>query len=215
MYISFQIGSIRLDLARYAHYTVRFKDVAGLAPRGDIKIAGVKVGWIESLRLLPEDMTVCLRLNIMKEYPLYKDAQALIRQEGLLGAKFLEIIPGTREAGRIKDGGALEYQSRQFIGMDDLFYAFQKIVDHVETVSSSFKSMSDEAQELLKSIHKRLEPLDALLHQLMQSTQTSTHTFQETADAVAQVASNVGELLHQMKIPVKQVGDLAQKLTLG
>ncbi len=215
VYISFQIGSIRLDLARYAHYTVRFKDVAGLVQRGDIKIAGVKVGWIESLRLQPEDMKVCLSLNIMKEYPLYNDAQALVRQEGLLGAKFLEIIPGTKEAGRIKDGGTLAYQSRQFIGMDDLFYAFQKIVDHVETVSTSFKNMSEEAQALLRSIHKRLEPIDALLQQLMQSTQTSTHTFQETADAVSQVASNVGELLHQMKVPVRQVGDLAQKLTAG
>ena len=215
VYISFQIGSIRLDLARYAHYTVRFKDVAGLVQRGDIKIAGVKVGWIESLRLQPEDMKVCLSLNIMKEYPLYNDAQALVRQEGLLGAKFLEIIPGTKEAGRIKDGGALAYQSRQFIGMDDLFYAFQKIVDHVETVSTSFKNMSEDAQALLRSIHKRLEPIDALLHELMTSTQTSTHTFQETADAVSQVASNVGELLHQMKIPVRQVGDLAQKLTSG
>jgi len=46
-YMTFQLGSVRLNLARYTTYLVSFKDVSGLSPKSDIKIAGVKVGWVD------------------------------------------------------------------------------------------------------------------------------------------------------------------------
>lgn len=94
-WMSFQLGSVRLNLARYTTYTVAFKDVANLLSKADIKISGVKVGWVESVFLDPEDMRVKVTVKVLKDYKLYKDASAFVRQEGLLGVKYLEMIPGT------------------------------------------------------------------------------------------------------------------------
>lgn len=210
-YMSFQLGSFRLDLARYSPYSVSFQDVSGLTAKADIKMAGVKVGWVDDVRLLPETMTVVLGLKVLKEYSLYADAQAIVRQEGLLGVKFLELIPGDARKSRIQPGGALPLQTRQFVSMDEIFYTFKKIAQHIEDLSSSFKDASTEAQSFLKSLKRRLAPLDDLLKSAAQSAQSVSATTDILKDAVSKVSEAIGEA----RVPVAHLGELAQKINKG
>lgn len=210
-YMSFQLGSFRLDLARYAPYRVRFQDVSGLTPKADIKMAGVKVGWVDDVKLLPESMTVELALKVLKEYHLYANAQAIVRQEGLLGVKFLELIPGDPRQEKIPAGGSLQLQTRQFVSMDEIFYTFKKIAQHVENLSTSFKDASLEAQSFLKSLKRRLGPLDDLL----KNTSQSAAAIQSTAELLKNAVSGVSGAIEEARIPVQQLGALAQKINKG
>lgn len=214
-YMSFQIGSFRLDLARYAHYSVGIKDVAGLAPKADIKIAGVKVGWVDAIRLLPRDNTVELSLKILKEYVLYKNAQAIVRQEGMVGVKFLEIIPGNLEATRIEPGGALVYQKRQFVGMDETFYTIQKVAAQIEEFNTALKNAAHEARGLFADLKKTVEPLNALLSQLSSATGTITTSLEQSIGSIKQAADGVNRIIGVADVPVKHIGEFAQKLNTG
>lgn len=210
-YMSFQLGSFRLNLSRYAAYKVSFKDVSGLAAKADIKMAGVKVGWVEDVRLRPQDMTVIVSFKIGKEYPLYEDAQAIVRQEGLLGVKFLELIPGNPQLTKIQPGGSLALQTRQFVSMDEIFYTFKKIAHNIEGLSGSFKDMSLEAQDFLKSLKTRLAGLDALLSTASQSAAGVQETTQVLKDAISRVSGAIDDA----KKPIAHFGALAEKVSKG
>lgn len=213
-YMSSQLGSFRLDIARYAPYTLAFKDVSGLMPKADVKIAGVKVGWVESVDLMPQDAAVHVTIKVLRSCTLHDDSQALIRQEGLLGAKFLEIIPGGQGA-VIKPGGSLSLQTRQSFSMDELFFAFQKIAQTVESVGTSSKEISQQAKELIDELKKSLAAANGLLAQFGQSTESCTESFTTTAQALKDAALTASQILTNAQGPVSQLGNLAHKIEQG
>ncbi len=211
MYMSFQLGSVRLNLARYATYTVAFKDVASLLPKADIKISGVKVGWVESVYLDPEDMRVKVIVKVLKDYKLYRDATAIIRQEGLLGVKYLEMMPGTAEAGRIPAGGMLQYQEHPTGGMDELFTSVTALAKQIERLGTSLEESTHEARELLQEIRSRLSLIDTVFTDIGKASDV----FQETAEIVKQASKQVAELLDIGEVSKKDASTLVKKLTQG
>ena len=85
---------------------VTFSDASQLNPNADVRIAGVNVGKVASVRQvgLHSQATVVLE----RQYaPLHSDARAILRQKTLLGETFVELAPGSRAARPIPDGGAL------------------------------------------------------------------------------------------------------------
>ena len=92
-YMGFHVGAFRFDRANYYNYSMTFNDISGVSRKAEVKIAGVKVGWVESIDLL-KNGTVQAQVNVMvlKDYNLYSDSYGVVRQEGLLGPKYLEIV---------------------------------------------------------------------------------------------------------------------------
>lgn len=70
-YMGFQIGAFRFDRGSYSKYTLLFKDISGLARKADVKIAGVKVGWVEEITLLPDDHLTVARAVVMIKKNIY------------------------------------------------------------------------------------------------------------------------------------------------
>ena len=52
--MGFSIGVFRFDRGNYYAYTIGFNDISGLVRKAEVKIAGVKVGWVEDIILQPE-----------------------------------------------------------------------------------------------------------------------------------------------------------------
>ncbi len=79
-------------------YRVRaiFDNVASAVPGEDVKIAGAKVGTIDSLDVTPEKKAAVV-LNIEEEgfTPFRRDARCTIRPQSLIGEKFVECDPGS------------------------------------------------------------------------------------------------------------------------
>ena len=129
--MTFQIGVLRLDRSRYNDYTVYFYDVSGLNKKSDVQIAGVKVGWVESIELINNGQQVRALVRVLKDYKLYNDAYGVIRQDGLLGTKYLEIIPGDPLLSVIKPGGLLMKPSKEPVAIDNILSEFQDIARNI------------------------------------------------------------------------------------
>ncbi|MEE2769760.1 MAG: outer membrane lipid asymmetry maintenance protein MlaD [Pseudomonadota bacterium] len=87
--------------------TARFDDVSGLNVHAPIRIAGVKIGVVESIELLPKTYQAKVILMIddrFKNLPM--DTSVSVSTEGLLGMKYLEVTPGFEDA-FIKSGGEI------------------------------------------------------------------------------------------------------------
>jgi len=74
--------------------TASFRAVDGISPGSDVRLAGLKVGTISSLKLNPETFMADAVIDIRADIHLPTDSAILISSEGLLGGNFVDIVPG-------------------------------------------------------------------------------------------------------------------------
>lgn len=82
------------------HYTLQaeFDNIGGLKPRAPVRMAGVKIGQVQSVRLDPETFKAIVTLWINKQTDkLPVDSSAKILTEGILGSNYIGIIPGAED----------------------------------------------------------------------------------------------------------------------
>ena len=81
-----------------------FDHIDGLSPGADVRIAGVKVGNVLSMRVDPKTFLATVTLSVNDDIRLPKDTAAEVTSESLLGGKFLNLSPGGDTADIPKDG---------------------------------------------------------------------------------------------------------------
>ncbi len=86
--------------------TARFDRIDGLAAGADVRIAGVKVGSVLDSRIDPESFNAELTLRIDRTLRLPTDTSAEITSEGLLGGKYVSLVPGGSDR-ILADGGRI------------------------------------------------------------------------------------------------------------
>lgn len=74
--------------------TARFDRIDGLGAGADVRIAGVKVGQVTGQRIDPETFLAVLTLRVDAALRLPSDTSAEIQSEGLLGGRFVALVPG-------------------------------------------------------------------------------------------------------------------------
>ncbi len=72
----------------------KFERADGLASGSDIRMAGVKVGSVSSTRVDPETFQAVVTFTVQSSLKLPKDTSAEITSDGLLGGKFITLVPG-------------------------------------------------------------------------------------------------------------------------
>ena len=83
--------------------TMRLKNVGGLRQSSSVFLAGIPVGFLESVELAPDGRSVLLHLRIRKQYKIHKDAQFMVEQIGVLGDEFVSIYPQENVAPLLQD----------------------------------------------------------------------------------------------------------------
>ena len=85
--------------------TARFPSVAGLDRKAAVRIAGVRVGKVEAIDL--DGSEALLLLSLDPHVQLHEGAWAQITSLGMLGDKYVEIIPGEPTAPLLVSGAEL------------------------------------------------------------------------------------------------------------
>lgn len=104
------------DLGTVKGYQVQaaFTSVGGLANGADVRINGIKVGTVLDQKIDSASFNAVVSMSITPDIHLPVDTVAAVDSEGLLGGKFLKLIPG-RSPQTIAAGGTIEntktYQS--------------------------------------------------------------------------------------------------------
>lgn len=74
--------------------TAKFDRIDGLTSGADIRLSGVKVGTVGEFSLDPETFLAVVVLNISPDIKLPKDSSAEIVSDGLMGGKYMALVPG-------------------------------------------------------------------------------------------------------------------------
>lgn len=137
-YMSFQVGQRGFSFKKGYLVEVEFDNAAGLAAGASVQIAGVEIGKVESIRLKQGKAVVLLR--IPQDVKLEKDVSAAIKTHGILGDKYIEIIPGTQGAAAMNPGDRISQVERQ-ADVDRLLNQLAAIADDVKLVTGSLSKV--------------------------------------------------------------------------
>jgi phospholipid/cholesterol/gamma-HCH transport system substrate-binding protein len=72
----------------------RFDKVDGLERGSDVRISGIKVGTVIDQGLDPETYRAEVRFSLREDIQLPADTSAAVVSNGLLGGKYLALVPG-------------------------------------------------------------------------------------------------------------------------
>jgi len=85
----------------------KFDRIDGLAVGSDVRLAGVKIGTVSSSAIDPKTYQAVVTFTVLSTLKLPTDSSAEITSDGLLGGKFLSIVPGGDEK-MLADGGEVK-----------------------------------------------------------------------------------------------------------
>lgn len=102
--------------------TAKFDNASGVALGSDVRVGGVKVGVVSNLALDPKTFQAVVTLQIRNSTKLPQDSSAAITGDGLLGGKFLQIVPGGDDV-VLADGGVIEY-TQSSVNLEELIGKF-------------------------------------------------------------------------------------------
>jgi len=130
-------------------YEVRLEHAAGLVTNNAVKIAGVEVGSIEKVGV-DHDVAV-LTLRIDPEVVLHTDATAIVRAKSLLGEKYLQLHPGTRDGPVLEAGGRIEKVETHF-EIDQVLNALEPVLGGEDSLGAVLKPLAERMAALMDQL---------------------------------------------------------------
>lgn len=74
--------------------TARFASISGLREGAIVEAAGVRIGTVSDIDFDPETYEAIVQLRIDEGVPVQEDAVAAVRTQGIIGEKYIKIVPG-------------------------------------------------------------------------------------------------------------------------
>jgi phospholipid/cholesterol/gamma-HCH transport system substrate-binding protein len=171
--------------------TTSFTNTAGLIKGAAVRLSGVRIGAVTDIEFTPNpvgDKVIMVRMKINREgmSRINPDAKATIRTEGLLGDKFIEVIPGVEKPmAKLPDSLDIESQTpiefASIIGqsgdllaniisisesLDKIVKAFgrEENINNISKTLASLRASSEAIQKNLEAIEKNDGILNTMIY---------------------------------------------------
>jgi phospholipid/cholesterol/gamma-HCH transport system substrate-binding protein len=117
-YLSIRLGKMEWTGDKYYPLFARFQSVSGLIVGAHVELAGVHVGKVDSITLDPKMLVAVVELKIQKNLKLSDDVIASVKTSGLIGDKYIELVPGNSD--RILKPGGLITETESAVNLESL-----------------------------------------------------------------------------------------------
>lgn len=108
----FLIGDNRRAWDRKVTFNARFNDVVGLKPGSVVRMGGIDVGSVTTVKhgTDPHDAAIYVTIDVARDEArrVWPDTKARIVGKGLLGDKMVELVGGDPSKGAAKDGATID-----------------------------------------------------------------------------------------------------------
>jgi phospholipid/cholesterol/gamma-HCH transport system substrate-binding protein len=178
-------GSIPLKPKGY-RFTVAFTRTLTLAEQADVRISGVDVGHVVSLKNNPNGRTRVV-IEIDHQYaPLRSNIKATLRQKTLLGETYVQLIPGPKSGPLLADNGQLaNAQVESSTTLDDLLSTFdpqtrRAFQEWAQTQAASFEGRGEDLNAIFANLEPFVEHANTLVGLLASQQGAVTATVHNT-----------------------------------
>jgi len=195
-----------------------FDSAVGLEKRNVVRLAGIKIGYIDDIRLKGSKAEVVLSID--NKVGIKKGSKANLAALGLLGEKYIEIIPG-KGPGIIQPGETMESISP--VGFDQLGPVLFSAGDEIKELGKNLRELvgDEKTKENLRETIQNLSALVADLKDVFgankeimsEGLQNSSKAIQNFDQRSERVSQNLNELISVLKDTVeKNRGDVELSL---
>jgi phospholipid/cholesterol/gamma-HCH transport system substrate-binding protein len=108
LFLAFAYKTSQLRAVPGYQVSADFSRVDGIREGSDVRIAGIKIGSVVGEELDPKTFLATVRMSIDPLYKLPNDTVAEIISSGLLGDKYMSLVPGGADK-VIPPGGKITY----------------------------------------------------------------------------------------------------------
>lgn len=208
------------DISLKKSYTLYFvfDDVGNLRDKSRVKMSGVEVGKVSGIRI--ENGRAKVSARIHADIPVYADGGIKIRLSGLIGTQFLDLIPGTREAPRLKDGDTLMGQPTRTL--DQLIEKISELVEgkdgkggaasDLKATLANLRSITDSLNSAIGKQRDELKDMVSNFHQFSKDLKGITSDFHEVTSARK---GDMDVSIARLKSILERVDEIVAKIQKG
>lgn len=195
-------------------FTTTFDDVTGLNESSSVFLNGLKVGQVLSIKLNPGDVkTMDVVYNIDDDIPLPKNAIAEMRNEGIMGGKFLALSFDKPCSGSdcAESGQRLEGEIVGFLGS---MIPEEEMGDYFGGATGELRALLSEigAQESNAKIDVIVRNLEETVIQVNQLTNAATKMIEASSTNLSYTISNFNKISKNLADNNEEISEMISNL---
>ncbi|MFE1311493.1 MCE family protein [Streptomyces sp. NPDC058755] len=168
-------------------YHAVFTDVTGLEEGDDIRVAGVRVGEVEGIRI--KDRTLAeVTFTVTADRPLLTSSHAVVRYRNLVGQRYIALTEGAGDGTtRLRPGGTIPLsRTRPALDLNALLNGFKPL----------FAALSPgDVNQLATEIVRTLQGEGGTVNSLLAHTASLTTTLADRDELIGSVIDNLNTVL--------------------
>lgn len=169
-------------------YTAQFRHVTGLRVGDDVRIAGVRVGRVDSIDVVGDKAEITL--EIASDQPIYDTTQLVMRYQNLIGQRYLALVQEGKQGNAIPAGGTIPL-ARTSPGFDltELLNGFRPLFEVIQP---------DEVNQLASSMVQVLQGEAGSIESLLEQTGSLTNFLADRDQVYGEVVQNLTPVLDNL-----------------
>nr|WP_042185260.1 MCE family protein [Kibdelosporangium sp. MJ126-NF4]CEL16655.1 MCE-family protein Mce1B [Kibdelosporangium sp. MJ126-NF4]CTQ88993.1 MCE-family protein Mce1B [Kibdelosporangium sp. MJ126-NF4] len=193
-----------IDLRPSYDYTARFSDVTSLSVGDDVRIAGVRVGQVETIDLVDRRVaTVAFTVDARRKLPT--SVTATIKYRNMIGQRYISLDRGVGPLNDVlSPGSEIPLQrTKPALDLTVLFNGFKPL----------FQALSpDDVNKLSNEIVQVLQGEGGTVENLLRHTASLTSTLAEKDQVIGEVIGNLNNVLDTVNAHSDELGSLLTTL---
>jgi phospholipid/cholesterol/gamma-HCH transport system substrate-binding protein len=213
IYMVFIIGDIGLADHGY-RFVITFYSVNGLTTGASVSMAGVKIGKVENIDIHDDQVWVHVLIKD-KKHTIRRRSTLTIGTSGLMGEKFIDIIP-TRDLTQpyVQPGKFVE--GTDPMRMEEMFEQGNELLKKLQGLTLTAKDLigDPELKQSTKAIFKNAELASRNMNGIIESVKLKTDSIVGNLDGIlARVGTAIDENRENIREMIANMKDFSQKLS--
>jgi phospholipid/cholesterol/gamma-HCH transport system substrate-binding protein len=189
-YLILRAEQVRLFEPRGRRVVAQFDSVAGLDDQSAVRVAGVRVGRVDGIEL--RGRAALVQVVVESDVPLTRGTYAEIKNLGLLGDKYVELVLGPAGAPALPEGAVIA--GRPATGIDEVLASVGGLGGSLQEVAAQLSGKAPPSGPLGRLV-VNLEATSAQIRELVASNRAQLH---ETIENFEQVSATLARELPQL-----------------
>jgi len=199
------------------YYTI-FENAGGIVTKTSVKANGVTIGKVSVIKLLDHETRIEIEIDGQIKIPV--GSEMVIKEKGLLGDVFLEILRG-KDNGAYLEEGALIPASLTHMSMSALIANAGEVAQDLKKISRSFadvlggKEGADRVHDIIFDLHDLIKGLKNVVEENRANLKQTVDDFTATSHALRKVVGGNQVALQEIVHNVKELTEGMKDIIVG
>jgi phospholipid/cholesterol/gamma-HCH transport system substrate-binding protein len=179
-------------LAGSKRYHFLIDDASGLVPNSAVRMAGIKVGIIEEIKL--EDGKARVRILLNSDTPMTTSGYVALRSQGILGDKNVELFQGNPTDPTLANGSEIR-RAETGGSLDDVMQQVGKIAGSLTQLADNLTKATSGAGDSQSPVGRIILNIEKVSADLAKMTGNNGDKIDEIIQRVQNISRSIDELI--------------------